>query len=127
MEKLPYAELKEILMAFIGKVIGPGDIAELDVIHLALKWAHDEGAKVISMSLGFDFPGKLNKHIDADWSPEFATLMVLTAYGLFDRLMDMFRAQEPISGGAMIVAAAGNESDATPPFFVAASLPAAGR
>jgi subtilisin family serine protease len=117
--------------AFIGKVIGPGGVAESDVIHRALKWAHDEGAKVISLSLGFDFPRKVKERIEAGWPPELATSMALTAYGqnlrLFDRLMDMFRAQEPIGGGTIIVAAAGNESrrDANPPFSVAASLPAA--
>lgn len=117
--------------AFIGKVIGPGGVAESDVIHRALKWAHDEGAKVISLSLGFDFPRKVKERIDAGWPPELATSMALTAYGqnlrLFDRLMDMFRAQEQIDGGTIIVAAAGNESRraANPPFSVAASLPAA--
>lgn len=117
--------------ALIGKVIGPGRNGDSDVIHRALKWAHDEGAKVISLSLGFDFPRKVKERLDAGWPPELATSMALTAYGqnlrLFDRLMDMFRAQEPISGGTIVVAAAGNESrrDATPPFSVAASLPAA--
>lgn len=117
--------------AFIGKVFGAGGVAESDVIHRALKWAHDEGAKVISLSLGFDFPRKVKERIDAGWPPELATSMALTAYGqnvrLFDRLMDMFRAQEPLDGGAIIVAAAGNESrrEANPPFAVAASLPAA--
>lgn len=117
--------------AFIGKVFGAGGVAESDVIHAALKWAHDEGANVISLSLGFDFPRKVKERIEAGWPPELATSMALTAYGqnlrLFDRLMDMFRAEEPIDGGAIIVAAAGNESrrEANPPFAVAASLPAA--
>lgn len=57
--------------------------------------------------------------------------MALEAYRnnlrMFDALMQMVRAQEKFNGGAVIVAAAGNESrvDKDPRFKIATSLPAA--
>jgi subtilisin family serine protease len=43
--------------ALIGKVLDANGGGTSDMIFKAINWASEEGAQVISMSLGFDFPG----------------------------------------------------------------------
>src|SRR5262249_7080699 len=100
-------------------------------IFQAIQWALDGGAKVLSMSLGFDFPGMVAKLIAAQWPPELATSVALQAYRgnlrMLDALMEMVAARRAFDGGAVIVAAAGNESDreVNAEFEIAVSIPAA--
>lgn len=60
-----------------------------------------------------------------------ATSIALEAYRMnlrmFDRIMDLFRAQAAFDGGVIVVAASGNESarETNPDFEVSASVPAA--
>lgn len=117
--------------ALIGKVLGDDGSGTSDMLFRAIKWASDEQAQVISMSLGFDFPGLVERLVDQGWPTLLAGSAALEAYRqnlrMFDALMDMLRAQAAFSGGTVVCAAAGNESrrNIDPDFEVSASLPAA--
>jgi subtilisin family serine protease len=90
-----------------------------------------EGAQVISMSLGFDFPGMVKRLAARDWPIDLATSAALEAYRanlrMFDALMQMIRSRDAFGVGTVVVAAAGNESrrDVKPDHEIAVSLPAA--
>lgn len=53
--------------ALIGKVLGDDGSGSSDMLFRAIKWASDEQAQVISMSLGFDFPGLVEELIGQGW------------------------------------------------------------
>ena len=81
------------------------------------------------MSLGFDFPGMVDDLVTNQGVPvAAATSEGLVAYRanlrMFDALMMMIKATQAFATGAVVVAAAGNESQ-RPAFEIAASLPAA--
>jgi subtilisin family serine protease len=118
--------------AIIGKVLGPGGAGDTDAIYRAIHWALDQGAQVISMSLGLDFPGYVQQLVTDDGvRPDVATSLALEAYRRNLRTIDAImrivdiRSDEP--DGAIVVAAAGNESgrDKDPPFEIGVSVPAA--
>ena len=117
--------------ALIGKVLGDDGSGDSDMIFRGIQWAVQQGAQVISMSLGFDFPGLVKRLIDSGWPAELATSAALEAYRanlrMFDALMQMVRSQAAFTPGTVVVAAAGNESERQidPDFEIAASLPAA--
>jgi subtilisin family serine protease len=117
--------------ALIGKVLGDDGGGSSEMAFKGLRWAMDSGASVISMSLGFDFPGMVRQLIDGGWPAELATSSALEAYRgnlrMFDALMAMIRATQAFGAGSVVVAAAGNESrrDQHPDYEIAASLPAA--
>jgi subtilisin family serine protease len=107
---------------------GSGDS---DMIFRGIQWAVDQGAHVVSMSLGFDFPGMVQRLTASGWPADLATSNALEAYRanlrMFDSLMQMVRAMAAFRPGTVIVAAAGNESqtNVNPDYKIAASLPAA--
>lgn len=118
--------------ALIGKVLGDDGSGSSEMLFDAMKWASSNNAKVISMSLGFDFPGLAQRLVDESGLPVFlATSIALEAYRMnlrmFDRMMDLFRAQAAFNGGIVVCAASGNESEreTDPDFEVSASVPAA--
>jgi subtilisin family serine protease len=106
--------------ALIGKVLGKKGGGTTDQIIKAIQWALDEGANVISMSLGMDYPGLVSDLKDQGYPIDFATGLALDAYRsnvrLFDTLLDHVRARassgvfEPSEHVTLVVAASGNES-----------------
>jgi subtilisin family serine protease len=120
-----------VTRALIGKVLGNDGRGDSDMTFRAIQWAVDNGADVVSMSLGFDFPGLVAELVQQGWPVALATSAALEAYRgnlrMFDALMGMIRARAAFGQSTVVVAAAGNESerDTNPEFEIAASLPAA--
>lgn len=101
--------------ALIGKVLGSNGGGTSDQITKAILWAIDEGANVISMSLGMDFPGWVQEMIEKEHlPPDLATARALEDYRantlLFDNLSGYVKARGSMAQATVIVAAAGNES-----------------
>jgi subtilisin family serine protease len=117
--------------ALIGKVLGDDGGGSSEMLFDGMQWARREGARVISMSLGFDLPGAVADLIEQGWPEKLAASAALESYRenlrIFDSIMAMFDAQAALDGGVIVVAAAGNESERQidPRFEVSASLPAA--
>ena len=117
--------------ALIGKILDDRGNGSSEMAFRGIQWAVDQGAHVISMSIGFDFPGVVEQFTSEGWPVALATSVALEAYRgnlrMFDALMAMIRAQEAFGAGAVMVAAAGNESRRAenPDFEIGASLPAA--
>jgi len=116
--------------ALIGKVLGQNG-GSSEILFEGLQWAVRERANIISMSLGFDFPGAVEEKIQAGWPADLATSEALETYRgnlrLLDALMGMFKAQSAFNSAPLVIAAAGNESRRAinKDYKIAASLPAA--
>ncbi|WP_424932210.1 S8 family peptidase [Amaricoccus macauensis] len=117
--------------ALIGKVLGNDGNGSSKMIFDAIEWASREGADVISMSLGFDFPGLVVWLTQNGWPVDIATSIALVNYRqnlrMFDALMEVVRARAMLGNSSVVVAAAGNESrrEMDVAFDVSAGLPAA--
>ncbi|MBM3163606.1 MAG: peptidase S8 [Chlorobi bacterium] len=115
-----------IKKALIGKVLGESGGGS-DKIIQAIQWAVENGANVISMSLGIDFPGFVKALVKQGYATEHATSIALEGYRtnilLFQRLASLVAAQDMFEKTALLVAAAGNESR-RPDFEIAVSPPA---
>ncbi|HEY7664297.1 MAG TPA: S8 family serine peptidase [Xanthobacteraceae bacterium] len=117
--------------ALIGKVLGDKGSGHSDMIFAGIQWAVEQGAHVISMSLGFDFPGSVTRMTSDGWPVELATSTSLESYRanlrMFDALMQLIKARSAFGFEPVVVAASGNESKAqvNPDYKIAASLPAA--
>jgi subtilisin family serine protease len=100
--------------ALIGKVLGQNGGGSSDQITRAMLWAVDQGAHVISMSLGMDFPGWVEAMIKDGLPADLATSRALEGYRantrLFDTLAAHIKAHGLMAQATVIVAAAGNES-----------------
>jgi subtilisin family serine protease len=115
--------------ALIGKVLGPGG-GSSDQIADAINWAIENGAHVISMSLGIDFPGFVKILENNGFPTEAAVTQALEGYRanvmLFEKLASLIKARGLFGQTTLVVAAAGNESrrNATPPYEIAVAPPA---
>lgn len=118
--------------ALIGKVLGDDGSGGSEMLFDAMLWASSMNAQVISMSLGFDFPGLGKRLIEQfNFPPELATSVALEEYRknlrVFDSLLALFQTRAAFNGGTVVCAASGNESrrEIDPDFEVSASVPAA--
>lgn len=117
--------------ALIGKVLQDDGTGDSVALFEAMLWAASEGADLISLSLGFDFPGMVSNLVADGWPVDLATSNALEAYRtnlrMFDAVMSVLRAREPFGASPLVIAATGNESRRTicDKYRVAASLPAA--
>lgn len=116
--------------ALIGKVISKRS-GTSQMIFEGLQWAMRERANIISMSIGFDFPGEVQNKVNNGWPVDLATSQALETYRgnirLLDALMGFFRAQSVFDAAPLVIAAAGNESrrSVNSKYKIAASIPAA--
>lgn len=118
--------------ALIAKVLNKkGRGSSISMVR-ALTWAQEQGAQVISLSISINFMKLIEWWIDNGKTSEEATSRALSAYRdtvrVFDSLTQHLTARSQFSGSnAIIVAAAGNESDrhGTPQAVIDVSLPAA--
>lgn len=114
----------------IGKVLGPGG-GGTETVFSAIEWALKRRADVISMSLGMDFQALVKSFINGGFPEDIAASRALKVYRsnirLFDRLSALVEARGARGRGALLVAAAGNESrrQLDPRFTVAVAPPAA--
>jgi subtilisin family serine protease len=119
--------------AVIAKVLdndGAGDSAMLTD---GMLWAQSQGADIISMSIGFDYPGEVKELRASGLPTDIAASIALESYRhnlrLFDSVMGVIRNKAGVNQnrGCLIVCATGNESrlDENKAWRVNASLPAA--
>jgi subtilisin family serine protease len=117
--------------ALIGKVLDKDGAGDSESLYRGMQWALDNGANVISMSIGFDFPGYVRQVVDEGLRADVATSLALEAYRrhlrTFDAIMRRVEIASDTADGAIVVAASGNESgrDESPPFEITVSVPAA--
>jgi subtilisin family serine protease len=104
-----------ITKAFIGKVLGKegGGTA---ILLKAIREAAEAGCQIISMSLGFDFPGAVARLEDDGLPTNLAAAIALHDYGanirLFDRLGQLLEVQTlAFANEILVFAASGNESE----------------
>lgn len=122
--------------ALIGKVLALRGGGSSDMLFQGLEWAISRDVDVISMSLGFDFPGYVKELVEDQGYPvEFATSQGIAGFmdnlRMFDAIMAMAQARSALDEGCVIFAATGNESGLNPKtgrtYRLAPSLPAASR
>lgn len=120
-----------ISRALVGKVLADDGRGDSDMIFQGIQWATQQGAHVISMSLGFDFPGLVEDLKNQGWPVDLATSVALEAYRgnlrMFDALMQLIENRAAFTPGTVVVAASGNESKRkiNANYEIGASLPAA--
>lgn len=120
--------------ALIGKVLDNQGRGDSEMLFRGMQWAQQEGANIISMSLGFDFPGYVEFLVQNQNLPvPAATSLGLEGYRanlrMFDAIMNLFKQSGAFSPGILVIAASGNESNRdgnpAPAYEVAVSVPAA--
>jgi subtilisin family serine protease len=115
----------------IGKILGADGGGSTAAIADGMQWALKNGAHIVSMSLGMDFPGFQKSLVNDGRPEEVATSMALEGYRenvrLFDRIAAMIAAGEFVGRRAVVVAATGNESrrEVSSAFTIAKGPPAA--
>jgi subtilisin family serine protease len=115
----------------VGKVLDDHGRGSTMGALFGLQWAAASGAHVVSMSLGFDTLGLVERLIADGWPEKLAVSVGLEAYRknirLFDAQLALFQAQRDFGFDPLVIAAAGNESrrQIETRFRIAASLPAA--
>ncbi len=113
--------------AVIAKVLDDRGRGSNQAVANALQWAAQKGARIISMSLGFDFTGMVDQLKVASWPERAAISKALQAYRdnvrYFDKLIEFLDFD-----GRLLIAAAGNDSKrcaSGPDQLIDVSMPAA--
>jgi subtilisin family serine protease len=125
-----------VARVLVGKVLTTSGSGTTEGVVKGLTWAINEGAHVISMSLGISFP-----HIVLDLRlrglPELAAIsqgleLYRANVRLFDALLELMEARSKLQAPCVLVAAAGNESNigararpSEPPYRIFTAPPAA--
>jgi subtilisin family serine protease len=113
----------------VAKVIGRSS-GTSTAISDAIVWASQQGAQVISMSVGVDFPQYVADQMEFGVPAKAATSRGLSSFAdtleLFDNLARYVRSQAGFGRSSLLVGAAGNASnrDAQPPYTIDAEPPA---
>ncbi len=120
---------RKIKKAVIGKVLGAGGGTSA-TIATAIEWAVEEGANLISMSLGIDFPGYVDYLVNQHGvNINMATSIALEGYraniNLFSELARYVQMKDSFGQSALLIAASGNESK-RPEYEIAVAPPSAG-
>lgn len=114
--------------ALIARVFGSAGGGSSLSLYQAMQWAAQNGANIISMSLGYDFVGMANRLEQRGFQRPAAVSAAMSALvanlRLFDRLMAMLKASQFMGIDTLVIAASGNESN-RPSFEVTAALPSA--
>ena len=116
--------------AIIGKVLDREGRGTTDWILDGLKWALEQGAQIVSVSIGFDFARMQEQLVGQKVPAKVATSMALKAYRenirQFERLGSFLMLEGSDKPGAVVVAAAGNDSrrDQNLEFLIDTSPPA---
>ena len=119
--------------ALVGKVLDGEGAGTTDALTRAIIWSLQEGANIITMSLGMDFPLYVRSLVELGLPIELATSKALEGYRenirFFDKLADLVTSSGPFGPGALLIAAAGNESNrqGNPSFEIGVAPPAAAR
>lgn len=101
--------------ALIAKVVAQDGSADTGTIVRAMTWAVEEGAHVLSMSLGVDFPGYVAARVGSGWPVELATSKALEAYRanlqLFEAMTALAQAKQNFNTGTVLLGAAGTRAN----------------
>lgn len=120
-----------VTRCLVGKVLASNGRGSSEALFDAMLWANRGGANIVSMSLGFDFPGMVERLAEQGMPIRLATSRALEAYRsnirMFDAVMSLIRQGASFQRDSLVVAATGNESrhDLTPPVPIGVSVPAA--
>lgn len=115
-----------VTTALIAKVLSNNGAGSNEAVLEAMKWAASNGAHIISMSLGFDFSGMVDRLEQSGWKKNVAVSRALQAYRenlrIFDHLVDYLWLD-----GRLLVAASGNDSSrgGQRDYLIDVSMPAA--
>lgn len=98
-----------VTTAIVAKVLDDNGRGSNEAISDALQWARLKGARIVSMSIGFDFPAIVDRLKAASWPERAAVSKALQSYRdnvrYFDKLVDFLNFE-----GRLLIAAAGNDS-----------------
>ncbi len=121
---------RAISKVLVGKVLDDSGAGGMKSLIDGMKWAHSNGAHIISMSIGFDFP-KMQKRLVREGHPdELATSITIKAFRdnlrQFEVIAQLLALENDDNAGTLIVSAAGNESrrHLKRDFVIDASIPA---
>ncbi|MER9133261.1 S8 family serine peptidase [Mesorhizobium sp. M0768] len=120
-----------VMDVFIAKALDDKGRGSTKAVLDALRWAAENNAQVVSMSIGFDFPGMVQRLVKGGQEVPFATSIALVAYRetlkQFELCVADLLQENAASQGMVIAAASGNESRANenPKNVVGVSVPAA--